>query len=134
MAALLDEAKKLGLGSVAHLEQRGVAQMNALTAAKLGLGTVTHFYGHFEALLKDYEIQPWPAEMNYNDEQFRFGQVARLWDKIHEPGSPEWKAYLAGARQARHDLRSDDDGVRGQPRRDAHAQRRLARRSTRCRR
>ena len=95
MAALLDEAKKHGLGSVAHLEQRGVAQMNALTAAKLGLGTVTHFYGHFEALLRDYEIQPWPAAMNYNDEQYRFGQVARLWDKIHEPGSPEWKTYLA---------------------------------------
>ena len=32
--------------------------------------------------------------MNANDEQWRFGQVARLWDKIHEPGSPEWKAYL----------------------------------------
>jgi len=94
MAALLDEAKKQGLGSTAHLEQRGVAQMNALTAAKLGLGTVTHFYGHFEALLKDYAIQPWPAEMNYNDEQLRFGQVARLWDKIHPPGSPEWNAYL----------------------------------------
>ena len=44
--------------------------MNALTAAKLGLGTVTHFYGHFEALLKDYEIQPWPAQMNYNDEYY----------------------------------------------------------------
>ena len=76
--------------------------MNALTAAKLGLGTVTHFYGHFEALLKDYEIQPWPDGMNYNDEQWRFGQVARLWDKIHPPGSPEWNAYLAGAREARH--------------------------------
>jgi imidazolonepropionase-like amidohydrolase len=94
MAALLDEAKKHGLGSTAHLEQRGVAQMNALTAAKLGLGTVTHFYGHFEALLKDYEIQPWPHQMNYNDEQWRFSQVARLWDKIHEPGSPEWVEYL----------------------------------------
>jgi hypothetical protein len=32
--------------------------------------------------------------MNYNDEQFRFGQVARLWDKIYPQGSPEWKAYL----------------------------------------
>jgi imidazolonepropionase-like amidohydrolase len=94
MAALLDEAGKLGLGSVAHLEQRGVAQMNALAAARLGLGTVTHFYGHFEALLKDYEIQPWPAGMNYNDEQWRFGQVARLVDHIHAPGSPEWTAYL----------------------------------------
>ncbi len=94
MAALLDEAKRHGLGSTAHLEQRGVAQMNALTAARLGLGTVTHFYGHFEALLKDFEVQPWPSEMNYNDEQWRFTQVARLWDKIHPPGSPEWNAYL----------------------------------------
>ena len=95
MAALLDEARKLGLGSTAHLEQRGVAQMNALTAARLGLGTVTHFYGHFEALLRDYGVQPWPDRMNYNDEQWRFAQVARLWNLVHEPGSPEWKAYLA---------------------------------------
>ena len=94
MAALLDEGKKLGLGSTAHLEQRGVAQMNALTAARLGLGTVTHFYGHFEALLRDYKVQPWPDNMNYNDEQLRFGQVARLWDQIYPPGSPEWKEYL----------------------------------------
>jgi hypothetical protein len=37
--------------------------------------------------------------MNYNDEQWRFGQVARLWDKIHPPGSPEWKAYLTEHKQ-----------------------------------
>jgi hypothetical protein len=94
MAALLAEAKAQGLGSTAHLAQLGVAQMNAIQAARLGLGTVTHFYGHFESLLKDHVVQPWPAEMNYDDEQWRFGQVARLWNKIHEPGSPEWKAYL----------------------------------------
>jgi imidazolonepropionase-like amidohydrolase len=94
MGALLDEAKKLGLGSTAHLGQMGVAQMNALKAAQLGLGTVTHFYGHFEALLKDYAVQPWPVDQNYNDEQMRFGQVARLWDKIHPPGGPEWNEYL----------------------------------------
>jgi imidazolonepropionase-like amidohydrolase len=94
MAALLDEARRLGLGSTAHLQQSGVAQMNAIKAARLGLGTVTHFYGHFESLLKDHVVQPWPVNMNASDEQWRFGQVARLWDKIHEPGSPEWKAYL----------------------------------------
>ncbi len=94
MKALLSEAKKHGLGSTAHLGQSGVAQMNAMVAARLGLGTVTHFYGHFEALLKDYRVQPWPANQNQSDEQHRFGQVARLWDKIHPPGSPEWKAYL----------------------------------------
>ena len=91
MAALLDEAKKNGLGSTAHLQQSGVAQINAIKAARLGLGTVTHFYGHFESLLKDYVVQPWPVDMNADDEQWRFGQVARLWDKIHPPGSPAWK-------------------------------------------
>lgn len=94
MAALLDEAKKLGLGSTAHLAQTGVAQMNALDAARLGLGTVTHFYGHFEALLKDYVVQPWPPGHIYNNEYDRFGQVARLWDQIYPPGSPEWNEYL----------------------------------------
>ena len=94
MAALLDAARTHKLGSTAHLQQTGVAQMNALDAARLGLRTVTHFYGHFEALLKDYVVQPWPVDQVNDDEQMRFGQVARLWDKIHPPGSPEWKAYL----------------------------------------
>jgi imidazolonepropionase-like amidohydrolase len=94
MEALCDEAKKQGLGTTAHLAQTGVAQMNAIKAARAGLGTVTHFYGHFESLLKDHVVQPWPVDMNYDDEQWRFGQVARLWDKIHPPGSDEWKAYL----------------------------------------
>ena len=94
MKALLVEAKRLRMGSVAHLAQTGVANMDAMDAARLGLGTVTHFYGHFEALLKDHTVQPFPADYNYNNEQDRFGQVARLWDKIHPPGSPEWKAYL----------------------------------------
>lgn len=94
MEALLDEAKKLGLGSTAHLAQIGVAQMNALDAARLGLGTVTHYYGLFEALYKEHDVQPWPVDMNYNNEQHRFGQVARQWDLIHPPGSPQWNALL----------------------------------------
>jgi imidazolonepropionase-like amidohydrolase len=94
MEALLATAKGQRLGSTAHLDQAGVAQMNAIDAARLGLGTVTHFYGHFESLLKDYVVQPYPVGQNSSDEYMRFGQVARLWDKIHEPGSPEWKAYL----------------------------------------
>ena len=94
MGALLDEAKKLGLGSTAHLAQTGVAQMNALDAARLGLGSMTHFYGLFESMYKGHDIQPWPIDMNYNDEQFRFGQVARQWNLIHPPGSEEWNALL----------------------------------------
>ena len=41
----------------AHLAQTGVAQMNAIDAARLGLGAVTHFYGIFEALYKDNDVQ-----------------------------------------------------------------------------
>lgn len=94
MAALLDEAKKFNLGSTAHLDQMGVVRMNARDASRLGLGTLTHYYGLFEALLKDYSIQPYPINQNYNDEQHRFGQVARLYDKIHPRGSEEWNALI----------------------------------------
>ena len=43
MAALLDEAKNFNLGSTAHLGQMGVAQMNAIDAARLGLKGMTHY-------------------------------------------------------------------------------------------
>jgi imidazolonepropionase-like amidohydrolase len=94
MAALIDEAKKHNLGTVAHLDQMGVVRMTADRAASLGLGSMTHFYGLFESLLKDYSIQNYPVDQNYNDEQHRFGQVARLWNQIYEPGSPEWNALI----------------------------------------
>ena len=94
MAALIDEAKKLGLGTTAHLSQPGVAQMNVRDAARLGLGTVTHFYGLFEALYDGHDVQPWPPNHNHANEQDRFSQVARQWNLIHPRGSLEWKALL----------------------------------------
>lgn len=94
MAALLDEARKQGLGTTAHLQQTGVAQMNADEATRLGLGTVTHFYGLFESMYDNHSIQPWPAEMNYNNEQDRFGQVARQW-RLVTPRGDKWNALLA---------------------------------------
>ena len=94
MKALLDEANANKMGSVAHLAQIGVADMNLIDAARLGLKNQTHFYGLFEALYKNNDVQPWPYDMNYNNEQHRFGQVARQWDLIHERGSPEWKALI----------------------------------------
>lgn len=94
MEALLDESKKQGLGSTAHLGQTGVAQMNAQDAARLGLETVTHYYGLFEAMYENHDVQPWPADMNYNNEQHRFGQVARQWNLIAGQGSDKWNALL----------------------------------------
>ncbi len=94
MEALLDEAAKHGMGSTAHLAQMGVAQMNALDAARLGLGSMTHFYGLFESMYENHDVQPWPVDMNYMDEQNRFGQVARQWSLV-EPRGEKWNALLA---------------------------------------
>ena len=93
MEALLDAAKEHQLGSTAHLRQMGVGQMNALDSARLGLGSVTHFYGLFEALYTDNDIQPYPLDMNYMNEQHRFGQVAQQW-RLVEPGGDKWNAVL----------------------------------------
>ena len=94
MAALIEAAGKHGLGTTAHLDQMGVGRMTALDASRLGLRDLTHYYGLFESLLKDSSIQNFPVTQNYNDEQHRFGQVARLWDKIHPQGSERWNALI----------------------------------------
>ncbi len=92
--AAIVEAKNLGLGTIAHLSQVGVARFNARDAGAAGLGTVTHFYGHFESLLKDRRIPSLKPDYNYADEQDRFGDFANLADQIVEHGGPEWDAYL----------------------------------------
>ncbi|MEA3017801.1 MAG: hypothetical protein QOI38_2523 [Sphingomonadales bacterium] len=92
--AAIQEARRLHLGTVAHLGQGGVAEVNADRATEMGLGGVTHFYGHFESLLRDRRIPSYPSDYNMFDEQWRFSQVARLADQIVAPGGPEWQAYL----------------------------------------
>lgn len=94
MEALIDEAHKHGLGTVAHLAQMGVARMTALDAAEAGLDMMTHYYGLMESMLTDYSIQDWPLDYNYNDEQHRFGNVARLWYQSAEPGSEKWNRLI----------------------------------------
>lgn len=100
MAAAIDEAKKQGLGTVAHLAQPGVTELNAREAGALGLGTITHFYGHSESLMKNGRIQNYPANYNFDNEQARFGEAAEIWDEIVEPGSPEWIDYLKAQKAA----------------------------------
>ena len=92
-AAAFDEAEKLQMGTVAHLAQTGVAEVNARKAVELGLDDVTHFYGHFESLLKD-GLPYYPEDYNYFDEQSRFGWVARLAPQAVEPGEAKWDEYV----------------------------------------
>ena len=95
MEALIDEARAHGLGTQAHLAQTGVAQMDALDAARLGLGSLEHWYGLPEALFDDRTIQHYPADYNYNDEYHRFAQAGRLWRQAAEPGSETWDAVMS---------------------------------------
>jgi cytosine/adenosine deaminase-related metal-dependent hydrolase len=94
MEALIDEAAKQGLGTVAHLGQMGLARMTAMDAAELGLDMMTHYYGLMESMLTDYSIQDWPLDYNYNDESHRFAEVGRLWYQSAEPGSEVWERTL----------------------------------------
>lgn len=93
MKALIEEANSLNLGSTAHLGQSGVAQMNAIDAARLGLTSMTHFYGLFESMYENHDVQPFPIDINYGDEQHRFGQVARQWNMV-KPRGEKWNALL----------------------------------------
>jgi hypothetical protein len=94
MEALLDEARRLELGTQAHLGQLGVSRMNVLDAARLGLGSMEHWYGLPEALFDDRTIQDYPPDYNYNDEYHRFAQAGRLWRQAAQPGSPRWEAVM----------------------------------------
>ena len=94
LGAMLDEAKKRGLGTTTHLNQMGVARMNILGAARLGLGGMEHWYGLPEALFADRTVQDFPADYNYNDEQHRFGNAGRLWRQAAPPGSAKWNAVM----------------------------------------
>jgi Amidohydrolase family len=93
-AAVIDEAKKLHLGTMSHLSQQGVSRINALDAARMGLGSMEHYYGLPEALFDDRTVQDFPTDYNYNDEYDRFGQAGRLWKQAATQGSPRWNAVM----------------------------------------
>lgn len=94
MAALLDEARRNGLGTQAHLAQTGVARMNVLDAARLGLGSMEHWYGLPEALFTDRSVQDYPYDYNYSDEYHRFAAAGRLWKQAAPPHSERWNAVM----------------------------------------
>ena len=76
-----------------------MSHRSAAGAVELGLDGVTHFYGHFESLLKDGALPYYPEDYNYFDEQSRFGWVARLapqaafaaaWPRATPSAPPAW--------------------------------------------
>jgi len=74
MAAVMDEAKKLGLKVAHHV---GVEETDARDLAAFGVDTVEHWYGIPDAALRGSQI--FPASYNYNNEGDRFRWAGRLW-------------------------------------------------------
>ena len=86
MAAALDENKKLGLGSACHHAQLDVGRWNVLNSARAGLTSMEHWYGLPEALFEDRQVQNYPLDYNYRNEQDRFGEAGKLWQQAAKPG------------------------------------------------
>lgn len=93
-AAAIDEANKLGLGTMTHHAQTRVVYNNALESARLGLTSITHWYGIPEALFDDKVIQDYPLDYNYNNEQHRFEEAGKLWKQAAKPGSKTWNKVM----------------------------------------
>ena len=90
LTAVMEETRKLGMGTSHHHDQTAVYKVNALTSARMGLDSMEHWYGLPEALFTDRTIQDYPPDYNYSDEQWRFGQAGRLWQQAAAPGSERW--------------------------------------------
>lgn len=93
-AAILDEAKKLGLKTTMHLEQLGIGRMNLLDAARMGLGRQDHWYGLAESMLTGSSIPHWENDYQYINEQDRWRDAGRTWDQAAAAGSPEWNKVM----------------------------------------
>jgi cytosine/adenosine deaminase-related metal-dependent hydrolase len=75
LAALMDEARKLGLRVAHHV---GVEETNVLDDIKYGTTTIEHWYGIPDAAIEGGR-QNFPSSYNYNNEVDRFRYAGRLW-------------------------------------------------------
>jgi hypothetical protein len=75
MAAMQDEARKLGLRIAHHV---GVEETTAWDDIKLGTTSIEHWYGIPDAAIKN-RVQNFPSTYNYNNETDRFRYAGRLW-------------------------------------------------------
>ncbi len=75
MAAMMDEAHKLGMRVMHHV---GVEETNAWDDIKFGTTSIEHWYGIPDAAIPSGR-QNFPATYNYNNEVDRFRYAGRLW-------------------------------------------------------
>ncbi len=93
---VLDEARKLGLGTAHHM---AVDETNAWDAAAGGLTSIEHWYGVPDAAIVD-GAQRFPSNFNYADEGMRFRWAGRLWREADSARLQDVLKALAKAKVA----------------------------------
>jgi len=93
--AALDEAEEVGLKTTMHHAQLDVVHANVLDTSAHGLDSMEHWYGLPEAMFEDKQIQRYPNDYVYQNEQHRFGEAGRLWTQSAEPGSERWNEVMS---------------------------------------
>lgn len=94
ISAAIDEANKLGLGTMTHHRQTMVGNWNVLHSARAGSQGMEHWYGLPEALFTDRRVQDYSRGYNYQDEHDRFGEAGDLWKQAAPPFSEKWNAVM----------------------------------------
>lgn len=89
-AKAVDEAG--GITAV-HIQPSSTAVVDAVDAARLGVTMIVHHYGYAESAL-DGDVQNYPRDYDYNDENIRFREAAKVWVEVGE--DPEKRARLLG--------------------------------------
>jgi imidazolonepropionase-like amidohydrolase len=76
VAAILDEARRLGLRTTAHI---GLEETTVKDYVELGVSSIEHFYGVADAAIAG--VPDYPPDMNYNDEIKRFAHAGALFEQ-----------------------------------------------------
>jgi len=74
-----------------HIQPSSTAVVNALDAAQLGVTMIVHHYGYAESAL-NRQVQDYPTDYNFLDENKRFREAARVWVEAGE--NPETRKRL----------------------------------------
>lgn len=64
-----------------HIQPSSTSVVNALDAARLGVTMIVHHYGYAESAL-NRDVQNYPRDYNFYDENKRFREAARVWVEV----------------------------------------------------
>ena len=89
--AAAQAVKAAGGITAVHIQPSSTSVVNALDAAELGVTMIVHHYGYAESAL-DRQVQDYPRDYDFYDENERFREAARVWLEVGK--NPETRKRL----------------------------------------